>query len=310
MIFCRHFPGVLAGFILSLIIIAPATSAPLPVTEVAAGVYVHQGAHEDFDEYYHGDIANIGFIVGEEAVAVIDTGGVRKVGEALREAVRRVTNLPIRYVINTHVHPDHIFGNAAFVQDNPVFVGHKKLVGAMQSRGESYLRGLRAQFGQAAEGSAIIPPTLTVESTLMLDIGRRPLELKAWPGAHTNNDLTIYDRTTETLWLSDLLFVERTPSIDGDIRGWIGVIDELSQVTARITVPGHGKVTDDKQQALNNQKRYLTILLGDVRKAIQSGTPMEVAMQQAAGTERNGWVLFDAVNRRNVNLIYPQLEWE
>lgn len=310
MIFCRHFRDALAGFILSLIIIAPAISAPLPMMEVAPGVFIHQGAHQDFDEQYRGDIANIGFIVGKEAVAIIDTGGAKHVGIALREAVRRVTDLPIRYVINTHVHPDHIFGNAAFARDDPVYVGHKKLAEAMQSRGDAYLKSQRTLLGEAADGSALIPPTLMVESELTLDIGQRLLRLKAWPIAHTNNDLTVYDQTTETLWLSDLLFVERTPSIDGDILGWLGAMDELRGMPARITVPGHGPAIQDKQRALDNQKRYLSLLLEDVRKAIKSGVPMETTMQQAAGKEREAWVLFDVVNRRNVNLIYPKLEWE
>ncbi len=88
-----------------------ALAEPLPVQEVAPGVFVHQGVHEELTEGYHGDIANIGFVVGKTAVAVIDTGGTLAVGQRLREAVRQVTDLPIAYVINTHVHPDHIYGD-------------------------------------------------------------------------------------------------------------------------------------------------------------------------------------------------------
>lgn len=287
-----------------------AIAAPLPVKQVAAGIYVHQGVHEDFDEGYHGDIANIGFIVGKEAVAVIDTGGYIMVGTALREAIRAVTDLPIRYVINTHVHPDHIFGNAAFSADKPIYVGHYKLAAAMQQRAESYLRNLQAQLGKEAKGSTILPPTLLVEDVTTLDLGGRKLELQAWPTAHTNNDLSIRDTATDTLWLSDLLFIERTPSIDGDIKGWLKVIEELRKADAKLTIPGHGQVTLNKNVALDTQRRYLQTLLDDVRASIKKGESMSDTMNSAAQSENKSWILFDSINRRNVNIIYPQLEWE
>lgn len=287
-----------------------AQASPLPVEEVAKGVYVHQGVHEDFDDNYHGDIANIGFIVGKEAVAVIDTGGHIKVGAALREAILNVTDLPIRYVINTHVHPDHIFGNAAFSADKSIYVGHYKLPAAMQQRAETYLRNLKATLGEKAKGSTLIGPTLLVKDVITLDLGERMLELKAWTAAHTNNDLSIRDVTTSTLWLSDLLFIERTPSIDGDTKGWLSVIEEVRAIDAKLAIPGHGQATPDMNTALDNQHRYLQTLLDDVRAGIRNGVSMTDTMDAAAQSESRSWVLFDAVNRRNVNILYPQLEWE
>src|SRR3972149_2100284 len=122
------------AFVMMALLATAATIAVFPagavdalgVTEVAPGVFVHRGAYEDVNPNNRGDIPNIGFIVGEKGVAVIDTGNTLALGQALRAAVKARTGLPALYVINTHGHPDHVFGNAAFKDDKPQFVGHEK----------------------------------------------------------------------------------------------------------------------------------------------------------------------------------------
>jgi quinoprotein relay system zinc metallohydrolase 2 len=283
---------------------------PLKLEKVADGVYVHHGLHEDLSEGYRGDICNIGIIIGSKGIAVIDSGGTFKVGQHFREAIRQISDLPVLYVINTHVHPDHIYGNAAFLEDQPQFVGHHKLAGAMDQRKDAYTRMHQEWMGEAFAGSEIVKPTLAVTDATTLDLGDRQLQLQAHPVAHTNTDLTVIDSKTSTLWSGDLLFVERTPSIDGDLKGWITVTENLGSLNVSQTIPGHGPVVTNLKAALDNQRRYLTVLLNDIRNSISKGEMMESAMNTAAISEKDKWVLFDIVNRRNVNNIYPGLEWE
>lgn len=285
-------------------------ATPLEVSEVSPGIFVHQGVHEDFGEHYHGDIANIGFVIGQQAVAVIDSGGTYAVGKSLREAIRLRTDLPVRYVINTHVHSDHLFGNAAFAEDQPEYIGHHQLPRAIRQRAESYMANIKTMLGEAANGSRLMPPSRLVESTLTLELGNRKLVLRAWPVAHTDNDLTIMDERSGTLWTGDLLFSERTPSIDGDIYGWLAVIKDLSMMPARLIIPGHGPVSADKNTALEKQRLYLQTLLDDVRRGIKEGQTMTQTLSNAARAEEQKWVLFDTVNPRNAAMLYPLLEWE
>ena len=287
-----------------------AQAEPFTVEQAAPGIYVHHGKHLDINAGYGGDICNISFIVGSKGVAEVDTGGSPKVGAQLRAAIRKITSLPILYVINTHVHPDHSMGNAAFKNDHPAFVGSAKLAAVMAQRKEAYLRNAPSWVGADAEGTEMIPPTLPVEGSMTLDLGGRSLQLTAYPTAHSTSDLTVFDNTSKTLLTGDLLFIERTPSIDGDLKGWLSVIAEMRNVPAVLAVPGHGPQTKDMRTALDNETRYLTRLLEDVRAAIKQGKSLEQAIDEAVQSERDKWVLFEIVNRRNISLVYPVLEWE
>ena len=280
------------------------------IESLGNGIYVHHGKHLDIDTGYQGDICNISFVVGSKGVTVIDTGGSFKTGNKLREAIKKVTDKPILYVINTHVHPDHIFGNAAFLQDHAQFVGHEKLATAMQLRKETYDKLNIKYMGDDAKGSEIVKPTVQVKEPINLDLGDRTLTVTPYHNAHTNTDVSVIDSKTSTLFTGDLLFIERTPVIEGDIKGLIAVIDTLKTYPVKQVVPGHGPFTKDWVTALNNEQRYLNALLTDIRANIKAGKSMSEAMDTAAAGEKEKWLLFDIANRRNVNTLYPALEFE
>jgi quinoprotein relay system zinc metallohydrolase 2 len=273
-------------------------------------VFVHNGVHEEASGQNEDAIANIGFVVGARSVAVVDPGGSFEEGRALRAAVRSRTGLPIRYVVLTHVHPDHIFGAAAFSGDHPDFIGHAKLPGALARRGNYYLRRLKGALGAAAAGSEIVPPTLLVSDRLDLDLGDRRLMVRAHGPAHTDNDLTVFDEKTRTLWLGDLLFVERLPVIDGSVVGWLKELRALTLIAADRAVPGHGPPSVSWPGAAEPERRYLDKVAGDTRAAIRAGIGIAEAYRHVAISERQQWLLFDDYHPRNVTASYKELEWE
>ncbi|WP_353249599.1 quinoprotein relay system zinc metallohydrolase 2 [Salinisphaera sp. T31B1] len=283
----------------------------LPTTEIAPGVFYHAGAQAEENRENGGDIANIGFIVGSRCVAVIDTGGSPAVGAALRRAVEARTTTPICYVINTHMHPDHVLGNRAFVSDGTRFVGAAGLSRALASRASTYLDRLSESLDVHTDSSWIVLPDQTVSNQMTLDLGERTLRLRAWPTAHTDNDLTVFDEKTGTLWLGDLLFVDRVPSIDGSITGWQSALDKLAARTDIVhAIPGHGPVDGRWPTVLDPEIRYLNAIEHGVREALDHGRGLRWAQDHVAQDERDRWLLFDEYNPRNVTAAYTELEWQ
>ncbi|MES5481232.1 quinoprotein relay system zinc metallohydrolase 2 [Bradyrhizobium sp. INPA03-11B] len=290
--------------------IARAQEAELPVSEVAPGIFVHTGVTALMTRENEGAIANVGFVIGDSAVAVIDTGGSVREGRQLLAAVRSHSDKPIRYVINTHAHPDHSFGNAAFVGDGTSFVGHKALPRALAARGQFYLDGFRRTMGDALiDEVRIIPPTVLVEDTLKLDLGGRSLTLKAWPPAHSDNDLTVFDERSGTLFAGDMVFLEHIPVVDGSLKGWLRALGDLAAIPAARVVPGHGPVSA-WPAALTDERHYLETLATDVRALVKSGKPITAAAEHAAAAERPRWQLFDDYNARNATAAFSEIEWE
>jgi quinoprotein relay system zinc metallohydrolase 2 len=294
-------PRIALGLLCCLLVCTANVGHCFNLSEPRAGVFVHTGRQLALDVPGHDDIANIGFVIGKKCVAVIDTGGSTRVGRELRAAVVKHTALPICYVINTHVHFDHVLGNAAFQVDRPSFVGHAALRQAMARSRELFV----TQYG-----GDVIEPDRMVEHELVLDLGGRQLQLHAWPTAHTDCDLTVFDAQTGTLWTGDLLFRERLPALDGSLKGWLSTLDELVHMRVALAVPGHGPVTRDLKSAIIPEHEYLEALATGIRSELAQGEPLEHAIQNVATAQKPRWLLWDSVHPHNVVRAYEELEWE
>ena len=304
--------------------VALADRAPPPalaVEEVADGIWLHRGRHEDMGADNGGDIANLGFVVGEASVAVIDPGASHRIARALGAAVAGVTDLPVSHVVLTHAHPDHVLGAGAFA-GVPEVAAHARLSRAVAARADA--ANPRYAFALDPDTPATLAPTLEIRpgERRTIDLGGRALELIALPTAHTDNDLAVLDRRTGTLWAGDLAFERRLPSLDGSLLGWLDALDALEALEPTLVVPGHG-APGPWDAAVGAQRAYLEALAADVRERLRRGDTLgevvaEAERATAPGARAGGRsaelgrdaALFALHHPTNVTRAYTELEWE
>ena len=286
----------------------------LDLRQVAPGVFAFFGQPVQLEDSADGRIANLGVVIGQDSVAVIDTGVSRMQGQQLYAAIRRLTPKPVSHVILTHMHPDHVLGTSVFQEAGAQVLGHHALPLALQMRAGGYLDNIaRLLPPEEVLGSEVVLPDTTVQDSLRIDLGGRSLLLRAEQTAHTDNDLTAFDDTTSTLFSGDLIFRELTPIVDGSLTGWLGWIAAPPQPEPRVIVPGHGDVAREWQQAIAPQSDFLKALADVTRSQIDAGTPLSEAVEIIVNNlnyMNKNWNSFPASVARDATAAYKELEWE
>ena len=284
---------------------------PFSVTEIAKGIWVHKGLHDVPTPQNAGDLANISFIVGTDAVAVIDAGGSRDVAEGLWVAIRQVTDLPVKWLVLTHMHPDHVMGASLFWDADVQIIAHDKFPSALASRAMTYDANFDVLIGPKRMILSNIIPTDNIKTGVTdIDLGGRKLILTETVTAHTDNDLRVFDDQSHTIWMGDLVFAEHTPALDGSIMGWLGVLDEMKTFEADRLVPGHGPVALSWPDGMSATYGYLSAIAKETREAINQGESLGMAITHVGESQRESWELFDEFNARNATAAYTELEWE
>lgn len=287
---------------------------PIAIVEVAPGVFVHPGRHVHLDNPHRDDIANSGFVIGDDCVAVIDPGGSVAQGRRLRAAIRAQTDLPVCLVFNTHVHFDHLIGSAAFADDfaaGAQLVGHSGLAEAIAANQAFFAEDFVTEMDAGGGTPVQLPaPSVAVADTASFDLGARPLVATAFETAHSHTDLTVFDETTATLFTGDLVFRTRIPALDGSVVGWRKALARLSTLPVAVWIPGHGGHTTDPVAALGPISEYLSALEAETRDAIDAGLSLSEAKASVAPSVAREWALADENHARNVSRAFRELEWE
>ena len=281
------------------------------LTEVADGIFVHYGVHEDSNPSNDGDISNLGFIIGKKSVLVIDAGGTEQIAEKLILKIKEKTKLPISHLVITHGHPDHFIGSSAFTKFNPIVVGHENLERSLSMNFNFYrlLQATDIEQKIVLDTKPVLPNLkIKKNESIEIDLGERKLTIKAWPSAHTDNDLSIFDLKTNIIW-SELFFEKRIPSIGASILGWKKNLEAIKKDSVKMIIPGHGTF-GEKNKIIDPMLNYFNRIIDHVRNAHKTGKTIEETTQNKKANNIENWLLFNEYHIRNVTKAYSELEWE
>ena len=273
--------------------------------QIADGVWLLQGSTDNFAQSNGGNIVNTGFIVSEQGVVVIDSGPSKRYGEAMRQAIARVTDKPVLQLLLTHHHPDHALGNQAFA-DVPIaaLAGTRRL---LDEQGEAMAENMYRMVGDWMRGTEVVLPTQAIEPGLK-SFGNHDLQLLSL-GGHTGADLAILDQQTGVLFAGDLVFYQRaltTPNSPG-LAVWLADIATLQGLGWKLIVPGHGPLASDAAP-FAQMRDYLGWLDGVMRSGAEQGAEMNELIRTAIPERFAGVNLSRYELIRSVSHLYPRYE--
>jgi len=219
--------------------------------------------------------SNAGFIVGNDYVIVVDSLATVGLTQKFRDEIKKVTDKPIRYLINTHHHGDHTWGNHVFAGASIISHSH--------CRHEAIETGvidpglLNTIFPEFDfHGIAVTPADITIDKQLTLNMDERKIQLLYFGPGHTIGDIIVYLPKDGVIFIGDLIFLYSTPlAMEGSFAGWISDLDAITKLDAKIYVPGHGPVCSI--EGLNLCRDYLVFVQSEARKRFDKGMSVDEA---------------------------------
>ncbi|HTL06418.1 MAG TPA: MBL fold metallo-hydrolase [Gemmatimonadales bacterium] len=253
--------------------------------------------------------ANAGFVIGDDGVVVVDSFQYPEAAESLLAQIRRLTPLPVRYVINTHYHIDHVAGNGVFQRAGARLVAQRNVLGWLRTENLKFLTAEQTQERALVESLPL--PDLLVDQSLTIRLGGRRLELRTLPG-HTGGDLIIAVPDARVLFCGDLLWHRVAPGLsDATVSQWIETLAGLQQRPGAADyryVPGQGEVA--RLADLGELERYLQDLREEVGRSQRSGVKgdaLVAAVLPLLMAKYAGWGLFADAAPREIPLMAAEL---
>ena len=288
----------------------PTALKPIRVTD---RVYYVQGTPGVASADNQGFNSNAGFVITDEGVVAVDALGTPALGEALLDAIRRITPRPIRRVVVTHYHADHFYGLAALKADGADVWA--------QDRAREYLDGgeagrrlehrSRDLFPWVPADMPIVRPDHWIGEREAFTLGGERFEIEHLGPAHSPDDVIVVVPAEGVVFVGDILFAGRIPFVgEADSRRWLERIDALMRLEPRVMVTGHGEVSRNPARDLALTRDYLVYLRTAMGKAVEDFVPFDEAYAKTDWSRFSGLPAFEAANRVNAYGTYLLMEKE
>lgn len=285
----------------------------LKARALADGVWVVEGANDDFAVANGCNIINLGLIATEAGTVVVNTGTSRLHGQQLRALAERTTGQRVAQVIHLNLHPDYFLGNQAYA-DVPRLATPTTRAGIAREAA-AYETNLYRLCGDWMRGTETVPPdtdiTLPAGGRGTLTVGRRTFDLIELDG-HTDSDLVLIDRASGVAFVGGLVFVQRVPTTPhAKVARWQRSLDALQALGLTTLVPSHGPVQVGAAQAaegIAQTRRYLTWLDRSFAAWAAQGWDMNEVLRAPVPEEFRGWAAFRTEYVRNVAHLFPVYE--
>ena len=289
-----------------------AQDTPVP-TAVAPDVWMVQGGSALGSSANRNFISNAGFVVTGDGVVVIDALGSPALADELLAQIRRITTQPVRWVILTHYHADHIYGLQSFKAAGATVIAHRAAGAYLNSEvAQQRLKASREElFPWIDETTRLVPADRWIDAPETLVLGGMAFQLQPAGPSHTPEDLVVYLPALRTLFAGDLVFRGRVPFVgQADSGHWITALDALLAQPIDVVVPGHGPASTTARADLQMTRDYLAHLRKTMGDAARNMEPFEEAYANADWSRFDKLPLFKAANRINAYNTYLLMEHE
>ncbi len=252
---------------------------------------------------------NLGFVVSDAGVLVINSGPSMRVARALHAAIRKITARPVKWLVNVNSQNHYWLGNGYFKSIGATILANKEGERVMREMGAQQLDANKSLLKEKADGTVLTYPTELTGDRRELKLGKLSVELLHFGPAHTPGDLVVWLPQHKILFTGDIVYTERLLAVIpvSNTGNWVQAFDRLAALNPKTIVPGHGRPTT-MEVARRDTRDYLTFLRAEAKRILDAGGSLQDAVEKVDQSRFRSLANFDLLALRNMNQVFQEVE--